>query len=414
MLRITTLALLLATAAHAETTIVYQAWGSPREGEVWQDIARAFEAGHPEIKVDVQLSDWDSYWEKLRVTIAGGQPPDVFAMSPPLYPDWQSRGVLLNLQPWLDTDPSMLDGVYPVTLEAYKTPDGYFGLPRDFQTIVLYYNKDMFDTAGVAYPTPDWTWDTLREAAKDLTLDSDGDGTTDQWGFTSDLYGPEALLAPVLRSYGGDLVDQAAGKTVLNTPEAMAGLTFIAQMFMDDHSMPTESEVETYGWDPFNAGVAAMTLSGHWSVPDYSAQAFKWDIAPIPQGPNGRVTTTNSAGFVVSKDSANPDAAVEFVRFATGEDGQTLLASIGLAVPIRESIALSPAYLDQTSAPIDHKLFVDALAYARPLPVFRGYEEWATALGDSLNLVWTGELPLAEAVAEAVTEGDAAIARNRN
>ena len=91
-------------------------------------------------------------------------------MDAPLYPDWQSRDVLLNLQPYLDAEPTLLDGFYPVTLQAYKRDDGYYGLPRDFQTIVLYYNKDMFDAAGVVYPTDDWTMDDLREAAKALGL----------------------------------------------------------------------------------------------------------------------------------------------------------------------------------------------------------------------------------------------------
>ena len=403
---------LAATPAPAETTITYQAWGSPAEGKVWADIARAFEAGHPDIKVDIQLADWDSYWEKLRVQIAGGTPPDVFAMSPPLYPDWQSRGVLLNLQPYLDADPTALEGVYPVTLQAYQTPDGYFGLPRDFQTIVLYYNKDMFDAAALAYPTADWTWQDLRSAAKALTLDKDGDGRTDQWGFTADGYGPEALIAPMIRSYGGDLVDVAARKTLLGSPEALQALTLIREMFVTDRSMPNEQQVASFGWDPFLAGVAAMTLSGHWSIPDYSASPLHWDIAPIPQGPKGRVTTVNSAGFVISKDTKAPDAAFAFVKFATSVEGQTLAASIGLAVPIRAAVATSSAYLDQTSAAIDHALFVQALDYARPLPVFRGYEEWGTALGDNLNLIWTDQMPLADAIAEAVAAGDDALAKS--
>ena len=405
------LTLLLTTAAHADT-ITYQAWGTPAEGAVWNEIARAFEAGHPGIIVDVQLADWDSYWEKLRVQIAGGTPPDVFAMSPPLYPDWQSRGVLLNLQPYLEADPTTLDGVYPVTLTAYQTPEGYFGLPRDFQTIVLYYNKDMFDAAGVAYPTADWTWDDLRAAAVKLTLDKDGDGRTDQWGFTADGYGPEAMIAPMVRSYGGDLVDVAAKKTLLGSAEAMAAFGLMHDMFAVDHSMPNDQEVASFGWDPFLAGVAAMTLSGHWSVPDYSASALKWDIAPIPRGPKGRVTTVNSAGFVISKDTKSPDAAFAFVKFATSEEGQTLAAKIGLAVPIRATVATSPTYLNQTSAPINHALFVDALAYAQPLPVFRGYEEWSTALGDNLNLVWTDQMTPEDGIAEAVAAGDDAIAKS--
>ena len=317
--------------------------------------------------------------------------------------------MLLNLQPWLDNDPGALDGVYPVTLEAYKTPEGYFGLPRDFQTIVLYYNKDMFAAAGIATPTADWTWDDLRVAAKALTLDKDGDGMTDQWGFTSDLYGPEAFLAPVTRSYGGDLVDMASRTTVIGTPEAQAGLQFVNDVFVTDRSMPNDQQVESYGWDPFLAGVSAMTLSGHWSIPDYSSLTFAWDIAPIPSGPKGRVTTVNSAGFVVAKDTKAPDAAVAFVKFATSEAGQTLAAKIGLAVPIREKVALSPAYLNQTSAAIDHKLFIDALDYARPLPVFRGYEDWGAACGDSLALVWTEQVSLADGISEAVAAGDDAL-----
>jgi multiple sugar transport system substrate-binding protein len=405
------LTLLLSTAAHADT-ITYQAWGSPAEGAVWNEIARAFEAANPDIKVDIQLADWDSYWEKLRVQVAGGTPPDVFAMSPPLYPDWQSRDVLLNMQPYLDADPTALDGVYPVTLTAYQTPDGYFGLPRDFQTIVLYYNKDMFDAAGLPYPTADWTWDDLRAAALKLTVDKDANGRTDQWGFSADGYGPEAMIAPMVRAYGGDLVDVAGRKTLLGSAEAAQAFALMHTMFAVDHSMPNEQEVASFGWDPFLAGVAAMTLSGHWSIPDYSASALHWDIAPIPQGPKGRVTTVNSAGFVISKDTKSPDAAFAFVKFATSVEGQTLAAKIGLAVPIREVVATSDAYLKQTSAPINHALFVDALAYAQPLPVFRGYEEWSSALGDNLNLVWTDQMTIEDGIAEAVAAGDAALSKS--
>jgi len=387
--------------------ITYLAWGSPAEGKVWTQIARAFEAVNPGIKVDVQLSDWDSYWEKLRVLMAGGTPPDVFAMSPPLYPDWQSRDTLLNLTPYMDADPTMLDGVYPVTLEPYRTPDGYFGMPRDFQTIVLYYNKTMFDAAKLPYPTDAWTWDDLHSAAMALTLDRDGDGRSDQWGFSADTYGPEALIAPLIRSYGADLVDVAARKTLVGSPQASAALSLIQGMYIEG-LMPTDQQVESMGWDAFLAGGAAMTLSGHWSVPDYTAAPFAWDIAPIPKGPQGRVTTVNSAGFVIAKATQHPDAAVAFVKFATGVQGQTLAAQTGLAVPIREAVAGSPAYLEQP-AQIDHALFIDALAYARPLPVFRGYEEWGTALGDGLNLVWTGQADLDETLADITAAGDAAL-----
>lgn len=404
--------LLSAGIVHAETNITYQLWGSPKEGEVWAEIAKAFEAENPDVKVKVEVSDWDSYWEKIRVLMAGGTPPDVFAMDAPLYPDWQSRGVLLNLQPYLDADPTALSGIYPITLEAYKTPEGYFGLPRDFQTIVLYYNKDMFDAAGVGYPTDAWTWNDLRTASKTLTIDKDGDGATDQWGFWAEVYDQEPFWGSVIWSHGGDIVDLAAGKTLIDSPEAAAGFEFIRAMWLDDESMPTQSQLAQYGYDGFLAGIAAMGVSGHWSVPDYAQQPFKWDVAPMPIGPAGRATGVNSAGFVISKDSPNPDAAWAFVKFATGEAGQTALAKIGLAVPIRESVAKSDAYLGQ-STKINHQMFVDALAYARVKPVFRGYEEWSAAVGDALATIWSGDAEVADALAEAVAGGDAALAKNK-
>jgi multiple sugar transport system substrate-binding protein len=94
--------------------------GAPEEQVVWQAVVDDFHAANPNITVKVEVSDWDSYWTKLNTLIAGGTPPDVFAMDAPLYLDWQSRGALLNLQPYLDANPGFLDGVYPQTLSAYK------------------------------------------------------------------------------------------------------------------------------------------------------------------------------------------------------------------------------------------------------------------------------------------------------
>ena len=406
------LSLLLTSTAHAETTISYLMWGSPQEAEAWATVVKGFEAAHPEIKVNVEVADWDSYWQKLQVQVAGGTPPDVFAMDAPLYMDWQSRGVLMNLQPYLDKEPGILDGVYPVTLEAYRTADGIYGLPRDFQTIVLYYNKDMFDAGGVAYPTGDWTYDDFRAAAKKLTVDKDGDGVTDQWGFWDGGYDMEPFWGALVWAYGGDVVDVAGGKTLIASPEATAAFQLMSDMWVTDKSMPTEQQLAAYGWDGFLSGVAAMGVSGHWSVPEYSAVTFKWDIAPMPSGPAGRATSVNSAGFVIAKDSKNPDAAWEFVKYAFSDAGQSELAKIGLAIPVRMAVAESDAYLGQATR-IDHSVYVKALDYARMKPVFKGYEEWSGAVGDALHMIWTEEMSVADALAEAVAGGDDALARNR-
>jgi multiple sugar transport system substrate-binding protein len=132
----------------------------------------------------------------------------------------------------------------------------------------------------------------------------------------------------------------------------------------------------------------------------------------MPTGPVAHVTSVNSAGFVIAKATKNPDAAWEFVKYATGEAGQTELAKIGFAVPIRESVAKSDAYLGQETK-INHQIFVDALSYAKVKPVFRGYEEWSAAVGDALANVWTGDASLDDALPEAVANADAALAKNK-
>lgn len=397
-------------AQEQPTEISYMMWGSPEELAVWQTMVDEFEASHPDISVTVDVSDWDSYWNKLQTLFAGGTPPDVFAMDAPLYLDWQSRGVLLNLQPYLDATPGFLDDFYPVTLEVYQQDDGYYGLPRDFQTIVLYYNKDMFDAAGMEYPTDDWTLDDLKAAAKELTLDKDGDGITDQWGFATDLWDMELFWSEAIWSYGGSILSDDHMQTLINEDGARDAWDFIAGMMVEDKSLPDPYQAEQFGGDPFAAGVAAMTTIGHWVVPEYSVLNFSWDVAAFPAGPVARATSVNSAGLVIANASQNPDAAWEFVKYADGVAGQTQLTELGFSIPVLQS--LSQTFVDQDTAPIRQQVFVDALDYAHVKPVFRGYDEWASVIGDGLLPVWTGEMSLDDAMADIIPQADDVLAMN--
>jgi multiple sugar transport system substrate-binding protein len=413
MKHLLTFVILALSLAYAQTEVTYMAWGSPEELTVWQTIADEFNAAHPDIKVNVDISDWEAYFNKLKTLFAGNTPPDVFAMDAPLYLDWQSRGVLLNLQPYIDKEAGMLDGFYPVTLQAYKLEDGYYGLPRDFQTIVLYYNKDMFDAAGVAYPTNDWTMEDLRTAAKALTVDKDGDGAPEQFGFSADMYDMELFWSGAIWGDGGDIVSEDHTQTLLADGTARDAWHMISEMMFEDGSIPDTDEATQYGYDVFAAGGSAMTTFGHWVVPEYAKLAFKWDVAAFPAGSAQRSTSVNSAGFVIAKDSKNPDAAWEFVKYATGPSGQTRLTELGFAIPVLQAVAESPVYLEQSSAPINHQVYLDALQYAHPKPVFRGYEEWSAVVGDGLAQVWTGDLTIDEALDEIVPTANDVLMNNQ-
>jgi multiple sugar transport system substrate-binding protein len=390
----------------------FMMWGEPAELTVWKQIVADFEAANKNISVTVEVSDWDSYWTKLKTLLAGQTPPDMFAIDAPLYLDYQSKGTLLNLTSYIDKNKSMLDGLYPQTLQAYQTADGYFGLPRDFQTIVLFYNKDMFDKAGLSYPTADWTWEDLRAAAKKLTLDTNADGKTDQYGFNFDMWDMEPGYSEAIWSYGGDVLNADHTKTLLGEPAARQAWQFLYDMTFVDKSVPDATTSEEYGGDTFAAGVSAMTPMGHWAVPGYAEAGIKFDVAPMPAGPSGRFTSVNSAGFVISKGSKYPDQAFEFLKFVLSTAGQTRLAELGFACPVLKTIAESATFLNQ-EIQINQQVFLDALQYAKIKPVFKGYDEWASTVGDGMAPVWRGEADLNTTLDQIVPAADAVLAKNK-
>lgn len=401
----------IATSA-APVQITYMEWGDPAELDVWKAIVADFEAANPNIKVNVEVSDWDSYWTKLKTLLAAKTPPDVFAMDAPLYLDYQARDSLLNLQPYIDKNPGMLDGLFPNTLKAYQTPNGYFGLPRDFQTIVVFYNKDMFDAAKVAYPSSGWSYDDLRATAKALTKDTNGDGKIDQFGYVIDPWDMEPGWSEIIWAYGGEIISEDHTKTLLGEPKARQAWQFLYDMMHVDKSIPDPNTTTQYGGDLFLSGNAAMMAMGHWAIPSYAGAAFKWDVVSMPKGPAGQATSVNSAGFVVGKDSKNPEAAFAFIKFVLSQAGQTRLAEMGFACTVLKSVAESPAFLKQSTA-INHQMFIDSLAFAHMKPVFKGYDEWASVVGDGMTPVWNGEADLNTTLDQIVVAADEVLAKNK-
>lgn len=400
-----------APVSQGPTEITFMMWGAPEELTVWQAVVDDFQKANSNITVKVDVSDWDSYWTKLNTLIAGNTPPDVFAMDAPLYLDWQSRGALLNLQPYIDANPAFLDGFYPQTLTAYKVGDGYYGLPRDFQTIVLFYNRDMFDAAGVDYPTGDWTYDDLLAAAKTLTKDNDGDGKIDQYGISTDTWDMELFWSEAIWAYGGKIISEDHSKTLIGEGGAREAWAFIDSLYKEG-VMPTPTTSGEFGFDLFQSGMAAMTTIGHWAVPGYVQAGINFDAAPMPKGPAGQATSVNSAGFVISKDSKNADAAFEFIKFALSEAGQKRLAELGFAIPVLKSVAESDSYLKQPGQ-LNQQVFLDSLGFAQIKPVFRGYEEWAGVVGDGLIPVFDGEAELDATLDAVVTSADEVLAANK-
>ena len=269
-----------------EVTITYAIWGDPAELKSQQAVVDSFHAANPKITVDVSVSDWDAYWDKVQTGIAGGAAPDVFAMDGPLFPDYQSRGVLLDLKPFIDRDGYDLTQLADQGVADFTTADGgQYGLPRDLNTVVLYYNKAMFDAAGVAYPDDTWDWAKLVEAGKQLTKDVDGDGTVDQWGFYTETTDMENFWLSAVWQNGGDVMAPDGQTTVLDTPEAAGGIQFLQDLIWKEKVMADPAIFAETG-DAFENGQGRDGVERLLAGPD--PRPPRASTSASPRSPRGR------------------------------------------------------------------------------------------------------------------------------
>ena len=290
-----------------EATISYSIWGDPQEIKAQQAIVDAFHEANPKITVKVTVSDWEPYWDKLQTSIAGGDAPDVFAMDGPLFPDYQTRDVLLDLKPFIDRDGYDLGQLADQAVADFTTPDGQFGLPRDLNVVALYYNKAMFDAAGIPYPDDTWDWAKLTDVAKKLTL-RDASGKTTQWGFYTESTDMENFWSEAVWQNGGDIISPDHKTSLVGSDQAAGGIQFLQDLIWKDKVMPDAAITDALG-DAFEQGQAAMESNGSWLVATHQAAGIDFGIAPLPKGPAGQATSINPTGAVVYKGTKNPDAA---------------------------------------------------------------------------------------------------------
>ncbi|HLI28630.1 MAG TPA: extracellular solute-binding protein, partial [Chloroflexota bacterium] len=200
-------------------TVSWSFWGSPWEVAINRRVARAFEAEHPDVHVELLHKPWEEYFSWLAAEWAAGRSPDVMFIN--YVPARAAAGMLANLEPWLARDPIDLTDFYPPLLDLFRYHGALYGLPRDNDTKVIYYNRQLFDAAGVPYPQPGWTWDDLRALAAALTR-RDEHGRPLQYGFGFEL----AWWRLWVWQNGGDVFDDPLRPTRyrLDEPAAIEAL----------------------------------------------------------------------------------------------------------------------------------------------------------------------------------------------
>ena len=359
-------------------TISYAIWGDTTELANQQKIVDAFTAMNPTIKVKVTVADWETYWDKLQTALAGGNAPDVFLMDGPLFPDYQTRDQLLDLTPLIARDGFDTSALADLAVKDFAGADGHqYGLPRDMSTVGLYYNKTMFDAAGLAYPDATWDWNKLVDAATKLTKTSGS--TTTQWGFYTETSDMENYWSSLVWQAGGDILSADKKSVVVDTDQAAAGIQFLQDLIYKYKVMAQPVAGGT--GDAFENGQAAMEANGSWLVPTHLAAGIDFGVAPLPKGPAGQATSVNPSGVVIYKGTKSPDAAWQFVKCYTGPEMQAKIAELKASMPANKAV-LAGQYATSFDG---GKTFADALAYAHLKPSFVGYNEFSSTLQEELD-----------------------------
>jgi multiple sugar transport system substrate-binding protein len=374
-------------------------WGSESDPEVYQARLDLFQAENPNINVEIVYIPSD-YAQKVQTMIAGGTPPDIMQLAEDVH-GYSSKGQVLSLTPYLEQYDVDLDARYGGSglVEAYSWGEDLYAMPDRGGALIMYYNKDMFDAAGIDYPTQAWTWDDFLKAAEAMTIREGGDVV--QYGFAAGDWWPWWMS--FIYQNGGRLIDENGNPTV-NTPEVVEALEFYTDLMYEYEVAPTPEDYANLGVnspDPlFAQGKVAMITTGFWNVGSLQeVEDINWDIAPIFQNEE-RATVAFGSGLAVSADTEYPEAAFKVVEFLTSEAGQMPIIEMKQDMPTNIQALNSETFKETqwSATPIRMETMAESAEAVFPLPLIPEWNEMLDVFGDNLSEVFLGQTEVAPTV----------------
>lgn len=364
-------------SSDGKTTIRFAFWGQPSEVEVQEKIVEAFEEQNNDIHVQLDhVSSAEDFETSILTQNAGGNPPDVFYAGEVQVQPYAERGLLLDLKSFAEEDLD-LDNYFEPVLRAVGYEDGnLWAFPKDATPIMMYYNKDMFDEAGIDYPEPGWTWEEFEQAAKELTIVGDN-GRTEQYGWAGDI--SWMSMYPFIYKNGGEVMDDQ-GNFTMNNPEVKESLEFMKSL-MDKGYGPTPEAASNIDQDPlemFNSGRTAMVIGGRWmaylTLPLRDELGAEWGVVPYPENKSDTPTTLAFVSLAAPKTTEYPEEAWEFIKFYVSEEAQRLNGSTGLGMPVLKSVAAEDSWLMEWEDKGNIEHYTTEMESAKDLPYNK---DWA-------------------------------------
>lgn len=389
--------------AGGKTTLAYALWNKD-QAPVMEKLATEFEKTHPNIDVQVQVTPFTEYFTKLQTAIGGGAGPDVFWLNAPNLALYAGNEAVLPLSEHVESDQVDL-AAYPKSLTDIYTYEGKLhALPRDMDTIGLWYNKELFDAAKVKYPTADWTWDDLRQAAKQLTNKQKG-----VYGITAALTDQQGYYNTIAQA-GGHVVSPDGSSSGYDDPKTIEGLKFWTDLIRDGVSPTHQQMTDTEPKQLFQSGKVAMFYGGSWQAVSFKGTegfANKIDVAPLPAGVKD-TTIIHGLGNAINAKTEHEDEAWELVKYLGSKEAAQISAESGIVIPAYTGT--QDAWL-KAFPNYNLQVFLDAVPTATPFPVGPNEAEWQALEKQMLPAAWTGAKPVDAVAKELAAAMDQVLAK---
>jgi multiple sugar transport system substrate-binding protein len=354
-----------------------------------EEIIKQFNEEHPDIKVKTELIPYGQYFQKLETAATGGALPDVLWMNGPHIVQYAEGKVLLPLSDLAAEDNYSLDNYPESLIDLYTVNDEVYGIPKDYDTTGLWYNKKIFDDAGVSYPDDTWDWDMLKEAAKKLTNKDKG-----VWGFAA-VMGNQGGYYDLIWQNGGHVISEDGKSVGFDQPEAIEALKYNIS-FIEEGMSPTQAQMnETAASDLFSSGKIAMMFDGPWMVPEYKKNP-DLDVAVLPKGKQ-RAVSIHGLSNVIAANTKHEEAAWEFVKYLGSKEAAEVFAETGTVIPAFNGT--QEAWLNSVPE-LNLQAYIDGAEYSNPLPSVKNTGAIWQYETDILKKAWAGEESVEKVVKE--------------
>ena len=373
------------------------------EAQSMQDLVEAFNASHPNIQVEnVFAGSNDKVLTKVTVAIQGGEAPDITYQYGSSLPQLALAPGIVDLTDVV-AQPEWNWDDFVAGARTASTYDGkVLGIPALIDDLAIIYNKDLFDEAGVDYPTADWTWDDFRAAAKALT-----DPSKKRFGFAFPADASEDTVwhyDAMLWEAGGDILSADGTEAAFNSDAGVTALETLRAMAVDDESVLLDLQNATID-DLFNTEKIGMVISGPWALPGYPDVNYGVEIMPSYDGSNHQTISGPDMWVVFDNGDARREAALEFVQWFT--DPEQVLSDSLLTghLPTRTSVLSMPGFEEFGTNFPGADVFAQNLENVeKARPVLATYPQISESMGIAIVAVLLGEKEPQEALVEAASE----------